>query len=108
MIILAIPVLLASGLIFAEISIMFVAIIPGIDSFNYFYTLLMTPMFLFSGICRPSLSPREHLQGIGVNGISCFCGGRATAVSRSAVAGAVSFPPDAEADREMTNIFGRL
>ena len=48
-----IPILFISGLIFAEISIIFVAKVPGIDSFNYFYTLLMTPMFLFSGIFFP-------------------------------------------------------
>jgi lipooligosaccharide transport system permease protein len=53
LIIFAIPILFISGLIFAEISVIFVAIIPGIDSFNYFYTLLMTPMFLFSGIFFP-------------------------------------------------------
>ncbi|MGD0885119.1 MAG: ABC transporter permease [Thermodesulfovibrionales bacterium] len=50
---LAIPLLFISGLVFAEISLIFVAIVPGIDSFNYFYTLLMTPMFLFSGIFFP-------------------------------------------------------
>lgn len=48
-----IPVLFISGLIFAEISMIFAAIVPGIDSFNYFYTLFMTPMFLFSGIFFP-------------------------------------------------------
>ena len=53
LIVFAIPILFISGLIFAEISVLFVAIIPGIDSFNYFYTLLMTPMFLFSGIFFP-------------------------------------------------------
>lgn len=52
-IILTIPVLFVSGLIFAEISLICVAIVPGIDSFNYFYTLFMTPMFLFSGIFFP-------------------------------------------------------
>jgi lipooligosaccharide transport system permease protein len=52
-IILAIPLLFISGLIFSEISMIFVAIVPGIDSFNYFYTILMTPMFLFSGIFFP-------------------------------------------------------
>ncbi len=52
-ILLAIPVLFFSGLIFAEISVIFTAIIPGIDSYNYFYTLFMTPMFLFSGIFFP-------------------------------------------------------
>ncbi len=48
-----IPVLFLSGLIFAEISMICVALVPGIQSFNYFYTLLMTPMFLFSGIFFP-------------------------------------------------------
>lgn len=59
LVILAVPLLFVSGLIFAEISVIFVAIVPGIDSFNYFYTLLMTPMFLFSGIFFPldSLPP---------------------------------------------------
>ncbi len=53
LIVLAIPVLFISGLIFAEISVIFTAVVPGIDSFNYFYTLFMTPMFLFSGIFFP-------------------------------------------------------
>jgi len=52
-IVLAIPLLFISGLIFAEISLIVVAKVPGIDSFNYFYTLVMTPMFLFSGIFFP-------------------------------------------------------
>jgi lipooligosaccharide transport system permease protein len=53
LIVFVIPLLFISGLIFAEISVIFTAIIPGIDSFNYFYTLFMTPMFLFSGIFFP-------------------------------------------------------
>ncbi|HWR90145.1 MAG TPA: ABC transporter permease [Dissulfurispiraceae bacterium] len=53
LVILIIPVLFFSGLIFSEISVMAAAIVPGIESFNYFYTLLMTPMFLFSGIFFP-------------------------------------------------------
>jgi lipooligosaccharide transport system permease protein len=28
-------------------------VVPGIDSFSYFYTLFMTPLFLFSGIFFP-------------------------------------------------------
>ena len=54
LIIFVIPVLFLSGLLFAVISMIFTAIVPGIDSFNYFYTLFMTPMFLFSGIFFPS------------------------------------------------------
>jgi lipooligosaccharide transport system permease protein len=53
LIILVIPFLFISGLIFSGISVIFAAIVPGIDSFNYFYTLFMTPMFLFSGIFFP-------------------------------------------------------
>jgi len=52
-IILLIPILFVSGLLFAQLSIICAAIVPGIDSFNYYYTLFMTPMFLFSGIFFP-------------------------------------------------------
>jgi len=52
-IVLAIPFIFLGGLIFAELSVLFCAIVPGIDSFSYFYTLFMTPLFLFSGIFFP-------------------------------------------------------
>lgn len=52
-IILAIPVIFLCGFIFAEMAIIFTALVPGIDSFNYFFTLVITPMFLFSGIFFP-------------------------------------------------------
>lgn len=52
-VILVIPVLLISGLIFAEISVITAALVPGIDSFSYFFTLVLTPSFLFSGIFFP-------------------------------------------------------
>ncbi len=59
LIVFAVPMLFITGLIFAEISVIFTSVVPGIDSFNYFYTLFMTPMFLFSGIFFPldNLSP---------------------------------------------------
>jgi len=50
---LAIPAVFVGGLLVAEICVCFVAIVPGIDSFNYFYTLFLTPMLLFSGIFFP-------------------------------------------------------
>ncbi len=53
LIIFVIPFIFLGGLIFAELSIIFCAIVPGIDSFSYFYTLFMTPLFLFSGIFFP-------------------------------------------------------
>lgn len=60
----AIPILMLCGLIFAEIAMIFTAIVPGIDSFNYFYTLLMTPMFLFSGIFFPLDTLPAAVSGI--------------------------------------------
>lgn len=53
MIVTAIPLIFVSSLIFAEIAVITTSIVPGIDSFNYFNTLFMTPMFLFSGIFFP-------------------------------------------------------
>ncbi len=53
LIVLVIPFIFVGGLIFAELSLICCAIIPGIDSFSYFFTLFMTPLFLFSGIFFP-------------------------------------------------------
>jgi lipooligosaccharide transport system permease protein len=53
LIVLTIPFIFLGGLIFAELSVIFCALVPGIDSFSYFYTLFMTPLFLFSGIFFP-------------------------------------------------------
>ncbi|HSW64603.1 MAG TPA: ABC transporter permease [Dissulfurispiraceae bacterium] len=53
LILFAIPVLFLSGLLFASLSMIVAAVVPGIESFNYFYTLFMTPLFLFSGIFFP-------------------------------------------------------
>jgi lipooligosaccharide transport system permease protein len=76
LIILAIPFIFLGGLIFAELSVIFCAIVPGIDYFSYFYTLFMTPLFLFSGIFFPldamppivadlaSFTPLYHLVNI--------------------------------------------
>jgi lipooligosaccharide transport system permease protein len=60
----AVPILFLSGLIFAEICLLFVAIVPGIDSFNYFYTLFITPVFLFSGIFFPLDSLPDVIEKI--------------------------------------------
>ncbi len=59
MVVLLIPFLFVGALIFAEVAVISAALAPGIDTFNYFYTLFMTPMFLFSGIFFPieSLPP---------------------------------------------------
>jgi lipooligosaccharide transport system permease protein len=48
------PVALALiGMMFSVIGLTFTAIIPLIDYFTYYWTLFITPMFLFSGIFFP-------------------------------------------------------
>jgi lipooligosaccharide transport system permease protein len=41
------------GLMFSAIAMVFTALVPNIDSFNYPFFLLITPMFLFSGTFFP-------------------------------------------------------
>lgn len=52
-IIFVIPFIVVCGLIFSSLSLIATAVVPGIDSFNYFYTLILTPLFLFSSIFFP-------------------------------------------------------
>ena len=48
-----IPIIGLIGLLFAVFGLLFTACIPIIDLYSYYYTLFMTPMFLFSGIFFP-------------------------------------------------------
>jgi len=51
---LAIPAtLVIGGLCFSAVAYTFTALIPRIDLYSYFFTLGITPMFLFSGIFFP-------------------------------------------------------
>ncbi|MDY6835362.1 MAG: ABC transporter permease [Chloroflexota bacterium] len=51
--ILVLPLGMLSGLMFASIAFSFTSLAPSIGSFNYFFTLIITPMFYFSGIFFP-------------------------------------------------------
>jgi lipooligosaccharide transport system permease protein len=48
-----IPVVTLVGLMFASLSIFFTSIVPSMDAFNYYFTLLLSPMFLLSGVFFP-------------------------------------------------------
>ena len=79
-----IPILaFLQGIMFASIAIFYTSIVPAIYSFNYYFTLFMTPMFLFSGVFFPliafpkivqtlswvlPLTPAVHLTRALVNG----------------------------------------
>lgn len=48
------------GLLFAAAGMIIASIVPSIETFNYYVTLVLTPMFVFSGI----FFPVESLPGI--------------------------------------------
>ena len=48
------PVLAVAGIFFAAFAMTWVGLVPNIDSFNYFFSLIMTPLFLFSGVFFPA------------------------------------------------------
>ncbi len=57
---LAIPLIPLTGLLFAAIGIAFSLRIPSIDLFSFYFTLFLTPLFLFSDIFFPL---EERLSG---------------------------------------------
>ncbi len=50
---LLVPFLFMSSLLFAVIGMTFTALVSNINLFNYFFTVFLTPLFLFSGIFFP-------------------------------------------------------
>jgi lipooligosaccharide transport system permease protein len=60
---LLIPVVAAlSGVMFASIALFVTSIVPSIYSFNFFFTLVITPMFLLSGVFFPLTRFPEIVQ----------------------------------------------
>ncbi len=52
-VLLMIPIAFFGGMMFASLAMLFTSITPNIDSFNFPFFLLITPMFLFSGTFFP-------------------------------------------------------
>jgi lipooligosaccharide transport system permease protein len=50
------------GIMFASIAILFTSVVPAIYSFNYYFTLFITPMFFFSGVFFPLSSFPQIVQ----------------------------------------------
>ena len=57
---LVLPLIPLTGLLFAAIGIAFSLRIPSIDFFSFYFTLFLTPLFLFSGVFFPL---EERLSG---------------------------------------------
>ncbi|MBI4499191.1 MAG: ABC transporter permease [Chloroflexi bacterium] len=51
--VLVLPIAFLSGIMFAAMAALYTAWAPSMGAFNYYFTLFMTPMFLFSGIFFP-------------------------------------------------------
>ena len=47
------PMLLLIGIMFSVMGTLFTSLIPSIDLYAYYFTLVVTPLFLFSGIFFP-------------------------------------------------------
>jgi lipooligosaccharide transport system permease protein len=65
--VLVVPLSVLSGIMFASIALFFTSLAPSIYSFNYYFTLFMTPMLFFSGVFFPldSFPPLvQHLSWI--------------------------------------------
>ena len=50
---LALPLAVLAGVMFSSIALLFTSIAPSVYSFNYYFTLFITPMFFFSGVFFP-------------------------------------------------------
>ena len=50
------------GLMFASIAVFFTSIVPYVYSINYFFSLIITPMFYFSGVFFPLSSFPDIVQ----------------------------------------------
>lgn len=51
--VLGLPLLVLGGVIFASLGLLVTSVARGYDSFNYYFTLVVSPMFFFSGIFYP-------------------------------------------------------
>ena len=61
---LVLPLTLLSGIMFSSIALFFTAVVPAIHSFNYYYTLFITPMFFVSGVFFPLSGLPEVAQAL--------------------------------------------
>ena len=61
---LIIPLIFLVGIMFASLAMVITAISPSYDFFSYFFTLAVSPMFLFSGIFFPLNDLPEWAQAL--------------------------------------------
>ncbi len=62
--VLIIPVTFVEGMVFAAISLFYTSVVPSIYAFNFFFTLIINPLFLLSGVFFPLDAFPKVLQDI--------------------------------------------
>lgn len=86
---LGVPLVLLAGFVFASLGLVVTSLARGYDSFNYYFTLFIGPMFFFSG----TFFPVENL-GPWVERVAwAFPLTHLVRISRSLLAGAADAPP---------------
>jgi lipooligosaccharide transport system permease protein len=59
-----IPVVFLTGLCFAGPALIMSALAPGYDFFNYYFVLIVTPMFILCGVFYPIDTLPQTMQGV--------------------------------------------
>jgi lipooligosaccharide transport system permease protein len=62
--ILILPVTFVEGVLIGSISLFYTSVVPSIYAFNFFFTLIINPLFLLSGVFFPLDTFPEVLQDI--------------------------------------------
>ena len=61
---LCVPLIVLAGFVFAALGLIVTSFARGYDSFNYYFTLFIAPMFFFSGIFFPIARLGSVVEGI--------------------------------------------
>lgn len=60
----ALPILFLTGFCFAAPALIMTAVARGYEFFTYYYTLVITPMFILSGVFYPTTALPEVMQSV--------------------------------------------
>jgi lipooligosaccharide transport system permease protein len=62
--VLILPVTFIEGVLFAAVSLFYTSVVPSIYAFNFFFTLIINPLFLLSGVFFPLDTFPKVLQDV--------------------------------------------
>ena len=62
--VLILPVIFVEGILFSAVSLFYTSVVPSIYAFNFFFTLIINPLFLLSGVFFPLDTFPKVLQDV--------------------------------------------